>query len=57
MTTKELLYVKDSLDHEKFYQTKCCEIAAKLTDGELKSYVEDLEKKHGEIYKNIYGLL
>ncbi len=57
MTSKELLYVADALDHEQYFQTKCKETAAQIQDAELKSCVEELSQKHRQIFRNFYGLL
>ncbi len=57
MTTKELLYIEDALGHEKYFQTRCKEAAGQLQDTELKSQAEQLAKKHGQIFQNLYGLL
>lgn len=57
MTTKELLYVADALDHEKYFKTKCQEVAAQLQDAELKSCVEQMQKKHEQIFQSFYSLL
>ncbi len=57
MTTKELLYIEDALGHEKYFQTRCKEAASQLKDTELKSQVEQLAKRHGQIFQNFYGLL
>ena len=57
MTSKELLYVEDALGHEKYFQTKCQEIAGQLSDAELKSYVEQMQQKHAQLFQSFYGLL
>lgn len=57
MTTKELLYVEDALGHEKFCQSKCQEIANQIQDTDLKAYVEQMEKKHQQLFQSFYGLL
>lgn len=57
MTTKELLYVEDALGHEKYFQTKCQEVASQLQDADLKACVEQMEKKHQQIFQSFYGLL
>lgn len=57
MTSKELLYVEDALGHEKYFQTKCKEVAGQLQDADLKAYVEQMEKKHQQLFQNFYGLL
>ncbi len=57
MTTKELLYMEDTLGHEKFLQTKCCEAASQVQDAELKTMLQELENKHKQLLQSIYGLL
>jgi len=57
MTSKELLYVEDALGHAKFFQTKCQETAAQITDPELKNYVNQLGQKNQQIFQSFYGLL
>ena len=57
MTTKELLYVEDALSHEQYFQTKCQETAGQIRDPELKQCVEQMAKKHQQIFQNFYGLL
>ncbi len=57
MTAKELLYVEDALGHEKYFQTKCSETAGQLQDAELKRCVEQLSRRHQQIFQNFYGLL
>ena len=57
MTNKELLYVEDALGHEKYFETKCRETAAQIQDAELKGWVEQMARKHGQIFGSFYGLL
>lgn len=57
MTSKDLLYVEDALDHEKFFKAQCEEAIAKLEDNELKTCVSDLMRKHDQIFQSFYGLL
>ncbi len=57
MTSKELLYVEDALGHEKYFQTKCRETANQIQDKDLKAYVEQMEKKHQQIFQSFYDLL
>ena len=57
MTTKELLYVEDVLGHETYFQTQCRETMSKLQDPELKRCVEELSRKHAQLYQSFYGLL
>ncbi len=57
MTEKELLYIEDALGHEQYFQTQCKETANQIQDAELKSCVEQLAKKHQQIFQSFYGLL
>ena len=57
MTEKELLYVQDALGHEQYFQTQCRETSAKMQDPELKHCIEDMARKHREIFNSFYGLL
>lgn len=57
MTNKELLYIEDALGHEKYYKTQCKDSYVALEDNELKSLVNDLANKHGEIFNGFYHLL
>ena len=57
MTTKELLYVEDALSHEKYFQSKCQEAARQIQDQDLKNCVEQMEKKHEQLFQSFYGLL
>ena len=57
MSPKELLYVEDSLSHEKFFVQQCREMAAKLHDTELVNLVRQLEQKHTQIFNNMVKLL
>ena len=57
MTTKELLYVEDALGHAQYFQTKCSETANQIQDAELKGFVEQMAKKHQQIFQNFYNLL
>ncbi|MEG0178095.1 MAG: hypothetical protein RR573_01135 [Oscillospiraceae bacterium] len=57
MTSKELLYVEDSLGHEKFMMQQCKAASEALTDKELCSYVKKLGTKHSKIFDRFYGLV
>ena len=57
MTEKELLYVQDALGHEQYFQTQCKETSSKIQDPELKHCIEDMARKHREIFNSFYGLL
>ncbi len=57
MTSKELLYVEDALGHEQYFQTQCCETMSRLQDDRLRTFVQQLEQTHKEIFQSFYGLL
>ncbi|MCD7775555.1 MAG: hypothetical protein LUG85_06125 [Clostridiales bacterium] len=57
MTSKELLYVEDALSHEQYFQTQCAETVKQLSDGELKTCIEQMQQKHRQIFQSFYGLL
>lgn len=57
MTSKELLYLEDALEHEKFMQTCSKNTSAMIKDQTLSNYLGELEKKHCEIYKKFLNLL
>ena len=57
MSPKELLYVEDALGHEKFLRTQCQEAVQKLTDPDLKNYVQQLTTKHQELFGKFYQLV
>ena len=57
MTDKELLYVQDALGHEQYFQTQCREAANQLQDAELRSFAQQLEQQHKNVFQNLYNLL
>ena len=57
MTTKELLYVEDTLGHAKYLQSQCKETAEKIEDPALRNFVEQMAAKHGECFQRFYQLL
>lgn len=57
MTSKELLYVEDSLGHEQFLMQQCKTAAGALSDKELSAYVKKLGAKHGKIFDRFYNLV
>lgn len=57
MSPKELLYVQDALSHEQMMKKKCAETAARLTDPELKRFVEAMAEDHCRTFGRFYGLL
>lgn len=57
MTSKELLYIEDSLGHEKFMKSCACKTSAQLKDPVLSNYVKELETKHSELFNKFLNLL
>ncbi len=57
MTSKELMYVEDALSHEKYFQTRCQEVAGQLQDAKLKACVQQMAQKHQQVFQSFYGLL
>ena len=57
MTSKELLYVQDALDHEQFMKTWACATSKQLTDMELSNYVKQLETTHTGLMNKFLNLL
>ena len=57
MTSKELLYVEDALEHEIFMKSCSQKSASQLTDTNLSAYMTELEKKHSEIFNKFLNLL
>ena len=57
MSPKELLYIEDTLGHEKQMKQLCQNLAGQIQDGELKSLVSSLACKHDDSYNRFYSLL
>lgn len=57
MTSKEILYVEDALDHEQYFKTKCNEITSQIQDSELKNTVQSSIQKHNQIFNSFLDLL
>lgn len=57
MSPKELLYVEDALNHEKFLKTQCQQAMDALTDPALKSCVQNIMTKHQQIFRSFYQLV
>ncbi len=57
MSPKELLYIEDTLSHEKQVKCTCKDSAAKLENKELASFVEGLASKHTQCFNKFYGLV
>ncbi len=57
MTGKELLYVEDALGHEEYFQTRCDEIAAQISDSDLRETTEKMKRQHQQIFSSFINLL
>lgn len=57
MTSKEILYVEDALDHEQYLKTKCNELVTQIQDQQLKSTIECSIQKHNQIFNSFLDLL
>ena len=57
MTSKELLYVEDALEHEEFMKKCSKETAGECKDVALTTLLENLSKKHCDIYNDFLNLL
>ena len=57
MTSKELLYVEDALEHENFMKSCATKTSGKLTDPTLSSYVSELAQKHMDLKNRFLNLL
>ncbi len=57
MTEKELLYVEDVLGHEQYLQSQCCDTSDRISDRELKSFADEIQQKHRQIFHSFYDLL
>jgi len=57
MSPKELLYIEDTLGHEKQIKATCNESAKNLEDTDLQSFVMSVGKSHSDTFNKFYGLL
>ena len=57
MSPKELLYIEDTLGHEKQIACTCKESAKTLEDTELQSFVMSVAKNQSDAFNKFYGLL
>ncbi len=57
MSPKELLYIEDTLGHEKQLKTICCEFANQIQDMQLKTFISQMSAKHEELYNKFFSLL
>lgn len=57
MSPKELQYVDDALSHEQFLKSQCENTAQRLSDANLKSFVNQLATEHQEIFGKLFSKL
>jgi len=57
MTSKELFYIEDALGHEQYFKTQFSETVSRIQDSELRSFGQDIQRQHQEIFRNFYNLL
>ena len=57
MSPKELQYVEDALGHEQFLLNQCRQAVSALTDPELKNCVNQMAKKHQEVFDRFFQLV
>ena len=57
MSPKELQYIEDALGHEQFLAKQCREAASRLSDPELKNFVNQMLSKHQELFGKFYQLV
>ncbi len=57
MSPKELLYIEDTLGHEKQIKCTCTDSACNLEDEALKSFVTEIGEKHADCFNKFYRLL
>ncbi len=57
MSPKELIYLEDALNHEKFLMTQCQQAAQALTDPELKNYAQQLANTHNQLFQRFFNVV
>ena len=57
MTTKELLYVDDSLSHAQFLTSQFQTAASQLQDASLRLQAQQMADRHRQIYQKFYNLV
>ena len=50
-------YIEDALGHEQFLAKQCREAASRLSDPELKNFVNQMLSKHQELFGKFYQLV
>lgn len=57
MTSKELMYLEDSLNLEEQLVTKCNDYSKKVTDPQLKTVLSNMAGQHQQHYNNLLAQL
>lgn len=57
MTTKELAYVEDALNHAKHFHWECDKALNSLTDDNLKCFVRELKNVIEHVYNNLFSTI
>ncbi len=57
MSPKELLYIDDALGHEKFLISQCQQAASALKDPQLRSFAQQLQQHHQQLFNRLYQLV
>lgn len=57
MSPKELLYIDDALGHEKFLISQCQQAANALQDPQLRSFAQQMQNHHQQIFDKLYQLM
>ena len=57
MSPKELLYIDDALGHEKFLISQCQQAIAGLQDPQLRSFVQQMQNHHQQLFNKLYQLV
>lgn len=57
MSPKELLYIEDTLGHEKQMGAVCNDAVSNLEDEELKNFVTKISQRHTQCFNSIFGVL
>ena len=57
MTQKELLYVEDAIEHEKNIISICTDMSSKLTDENLKTFINNEISIHNKVQNELMNLL
>lgn len=57
MSPKELMYIEDTLGHQKQIKATCTQGATQLQDRQLSMLVSDLAQKQASCFDRFYALL